>query len=364
VPVELNESYEAIYQRAIDAMARDDTDQAIQLLWRIVNRLIRLRPETLQRRESLERTLRTAWHSLGQILRNEGRYEEAIRACEAVQDHLSGGRGPERMIASIRIEQGAVEEGLSELRQIAEETSSMAAWADLGAEDAALERYEEAEAAYKTALRVATSNEEAAFVNLALFRNYQDRGRVEDALSTWSMASVLEPDLATHVMEVYSWLIEQGELERARRYVAREEDPARRMLYEGLIEQKEGHEEEARSIWQRVVRLDPQAEGVNEEAWSEAALRLGDPLLVHAFAESIAVNLNMVSMGQAALFGIAEAAVGEMDEATKWFDLVRQELGRAGHPTGKIENEYRDLLAQVVPDQERVQALSSYFEED
>jgi tetratricopeptide (TPR) repeat protein len=363
VPVELNESYEAIYQRAIDALARDDTDQAIQLLWRIVNRLTRLRPETLQRRESLERTLRTAWHSLAQILRNEGRYDEAIRACETVEGHLSGAQAPERMIASIQIEQGAVEEGLSQLRQIAEETSSMAAWADLGTEYAGLERYEEAEAAYKAALRAATSNEEAAFVNLALFRTYQDMGQIEDALSTWSMASVLEPDLATHVMEVYSWLIERGELDRARRYVAREEDPARRMLYEGLIEEKEGHEEEARSIWQRVVRLDPQAEEVNEEAWSEAALRLGEPQRVISFEKDIGGDLNLVSVGQATLFGIAEAAAGEMEEATGWFGQVRQELERAGHPTGKIEVKYRDLLAQAVPDQERVQALSSYFEE-
>jgi tetratricopeptide (TPR) repeat protein len=364
VPVELNESYEAIYQRAIDALARDDTDQAIQLLWRIVNRLTRLRPETLQRRENLERTLRTSWHSLGQILRNEGRYDEAIQACQAVAGHLSGARAPERMIASIQIEQGAVEEGLSQLRQIAEETSSMAAWADLGTEYAGLERYEEAEAAYRAALRMAASNEEAAFVNLALFRTYQDMGRIEDALSTWSMASVLEPDLATHVMEVYTWLIERGELDRARRYVAREEDTARRMLYEGLIAQKEGHEEQARSIWQRVTRLDPQAEGVNEEAWSEAALRLGEPQSVRSLAETTSVDLNLVSVGQATLFGIADAAVGEIDAAQKWFDQVQQELGRAGHPTGKIEARYRDLLALVTADQETVQALSSYFEEE
>jgi tetratricopeptide (TPR) repeat protein len=364
VPVELNESYEAIYQRAIDALAGDDTDQAIQLLWRIVNRLTRLRPETLQRREALERTLRTAWHSLAQILRSEGRYEEAIQACEAVAGHLSGARAPERMVASIRIEQGAVEEGLSELRQIAEETSSMAAWTDLGAEYAGLERYAEAESAYKAALRLATSNEEAAFVNLALFRTYQEMGRIEDALSTWSMVTVLQPDLATHVMEVYSWLIECGELERARRYVAREEDPARRMLYEGLIEQKTGHEEQARSIWQHVVKLDPKVEGVSEEAWSEAALRLGKPQQVLSFEESVTVDLNLVSVGQATLFGIASAAAGKADTARKWFDQVRDELERAGHPTGRIEARYRDLLAQVVSDQETVQALRSYFEEE
>ncbi|MFN2157458.1 MAG: hypothetical protein ACK2UX_19675, partial [Anaerolineae bacterium] len=89
-----------------------------------------------------------------------------------------------------------------------------------------------------------------------------------------------------------------------------------------------------------------------------------EPQSVRSLAETTSVDLNLVSVGQATLFGIADAAVGEIDAAQKWFDQVQQELGRAGHPTGKIEARYRDLLALVTADQETVQALSSYFEEE
>jgi tetratricopeptide (TPR) repeat protein len=364
VPVQLDESYGAIYERATVAMARGDTDQAVQLLWRIINRLAKLRPATLQRREVLENTLRSAWNALTQVLRRQKRYEEAIQACHAVADHLSGTRAPERMVASLRIEQGEVEEGLEQLRQIAGETSTLAAWTDLGSEYMALDRYREAEACYKTARQLAESNETAAFVNIALFRTYQAMGRLDDALSTWGMATVLDPDLAVHVSEVYSWLIEREELERAERYLQREGNSARRMLYQGLIEWKSGHGAEARSLWQRVVQLDPQHEDVDEVAWMEAALRLNEPERVLTFEEKAFGDLTLVSEGQGTLVGIAYAAAGKLESARHWLDQIQRELQRAWPPAGKIETRYRALLEQVVSDKDTVQALRSYFEED
>ncbi|HUT18903.1 MAG TPA: hypothetical protein VM366_07065 [Anaerolineae bacterium] len=364
MPVELDESYGVIYERAIAAMARRDTDQAVQLLWRIINRLIKLRPATLQRREVLERTLRSAWNTLAQLLRRGRRYDEAIQACHAVANHLSGTRAPERMVASLRIEQGEVEEGLEQLRQIAEETPTLAAWTDLGSEYMALDRYREAEACYKTARQLAESNEAAAFINIALFRTYQAMGRLDDALSTWGMATVLGPDLAVHVFEVYSWLIERGELERAKRYLQREQDSARRMLYQGLIEWKSGHPAEARSLWQRVVQLDPRHEDVDEVAWMEAALRLNEPGRVLTFEENAFGDLTLVTEGQGTLVGIAYAAAGKLEGAKHWLDQVQGELQRAWPPADKIEARYRALLEQVVSDKDTVQALRSYFEED
>lgn len=363
MPVELDQSYEAIYERAVFAIARGDTDEGVELLWRIVNRLTKLRPETLQRRETLADTLSTAWNSLTQTLRREKRYDEAIEASRAVADHLSGARAPERMIASVRIEQGEVEEGLAQLRQVAAETPALAAWSDLGREYMALDRHQEAEAAYKRARELADSNETAAFANVALFRAYQTMGRVDDALSAWGMATVLDPNLAEHVFEVYSWLIEEGEPERARRYVQREANAARRMLYEGLIEWKGGRKEEARSLWQRVVRLNPEDEHVDEVAWMEAALRLGEPERVITFEEETIGELALVSEIEATLLGIANAAEGKLEAARRWLDQVRRELGRGWPPQDKIRARYRVLLEQVVTDREIVKALLGYFEE-
>jgi tetratricopeptide (TPR) repeat protein len=364
VPVELEQSYDAIYERALVSIGRGDADEGIELLWRIVNRLTKLRPETLKRREELANALRTAWNSLAQTLRREKRYEEAIEASRAVADHLSGARVPERMIASVRIEQGLVEEGLAQMRQIAEETSAMVAWMDLGGEYVALDHYEEAEAAYRRARQLADSNESAAFANIALFRVYQEIGRVDDALSAWGMATVLDPDLAVHVFEVYSWLIERGELDTARRYLQREDNPARRMLYEGVIELQTGHGEEARSAWRRVVRLNPRDEQVDEVAWSEAALRLGEPEPVIALKDEAVREVVVVDEALATLFGIAHAAAGELERAKHWLGRVQDELQRGWPSTGKIEARYGELLEEVVADLEIVEALRSYFEED
>lgn len=364
MPVELDQSYDAMYDRALMAFGRGDTDEGVSLLWRIINRLTKLRPETLQRKETLEQTLHAAWNALVETLRREKRYEEAMEASRAVAEHLSGARAPDRMIASVRIEQGEVEEGLAQLREIAGETSTLAAWVDLGSEYMALDRYEEAEAAYKRAYQLAGSNEAAAFANIALFRTYQAMGRVDDALSAWGMAAVLDPDLTVRVSELYYWLIEQGKLEQARRYLQREGNNARRLLYEGLIEWQEGHEEEARSLWQRAVRLNPLDEHVDEVAWTEAALRLGEPERIIAFEKEAVGDLAIVGEVQATLFGIANAAAGNLSAATHWLDQVQQRIQRGWLPSEKIAARYRELLAQVVTDQGIVRSLRSYFEGD
>jgi tetratricopeptide (TPR) repeat protein len=234
VPVELNDSYETIYQRAVSQMSLGNAEQAIASLWRIVNRLTRLRPETLQRRQNLRDILLTTWGSLVQFLRWEGRHKEAISACEAVRQHLPADQGVDRRIASLVIEQGDVEQGLAQMRQIAEDGASFAAWADLGAEYAALKHYDQAEACYQSALSLSQSNEEAAIANVGLFRVYRETGRVADALGAWSMVVVLDPDMNDHVSEVYTWLIERGDVEQVEKYLSRERDRARRAFYQGL----------------------------------------------------------------------------------------------------------------------------------
>ena len=54
---ELPDSYQAIYQHAIQQMGVGESQEAIDSLLRIVKRLSRLRPETLQRKANLQRTL-------------------------------------------------------------------------------------------------------------------------------------------------------------------------------------------------------------------------------------------------------------------------------------------------------------------
>ena len=53
MPVELADSYESIYRQAVAEMSAGNADEAIDLMLRIVRRLGRLQPETLERKSNL-----------------------------------------------------------------------------------------------------------------------------------------------------------------------------------------------------------------------------------------------------------------------------------------------------------------------
>lgn len=364
MPVELDDSYESIYQRAIAHMALGQADEAIELLWRTINRLTRLRPETIQRKENLRRVLATAWVTLVQAYRWEQRYDQAIVACEAVRDHLAAGQGVERRIASLTIEQGKVEEGLQRLRQAVEAEDSFAAWADLGTECAALDRYDEAETSFQSALALAQSNEEAALGNLGLFRLYKETERVDDALSTWGMVVVLDPDRADQVYEVYAWLIARGDYESARKYLDRERDPIRATYYAGLIEWEAGQHDTARAKWRDVLAMDIRQDGADAAAWMEAAVRLDEPQLAVDAVELLNVGDEGLNTEAATTLATAHAMLGQVEEAQMWLQRVVERLQRHWPRLEKIDSSRWDLLQEHVRDPDAVQALSGYFDRD
>jgi len=362
VPVELNDSYEAIYQRAISQMTFGDTEAALESLWRIVHRLTRLRPETLQRKENLQTTLLTTWSSLVQFLRWEKRYDTAISACEAVLDHLPHNQGIDRRIASLRIERGDVKEGLAQMRQIVEQAPSLLAWADLGAEYTALKRYEKAESCYQSAITLAESNQEAAVANTGLFRVYRETGSVDAALSAWSMAVVLDPEIGDRVSEVYTWLIERGDLEQAERYLRREREPVRRTFYQGLLHWQAGRQDEARAQWQAVVGMDVERDNADVAAWIEAALRLGDPARALDVEEALSDGKTAISIDAVLGLGIAHAMLDQLTGAKARFDQVIRRLQRGWPAADKIEPAKWELFRSLVTNEETIQALAHYFD--
>lgn len=364
MPVELNDSYEAIYQRAISQMTFGNTEAALESLWRIVHRLTRLRPETLQRKENLQTTLLTTWSSLVQFLRWEKRYDVAISACEAVVDHLPRDQGIDRRVASLMIERGDIKEGLARMRQIVEQAPSLLAWADLGAEYTALRRYEKAESCYQSAITLAESNQEAAIANTGLFRVYRETGSVDAALSAWSMVVVLDPDMGDHVSEVYTWLIERGDLEQAEKYLRREREPVRKTFYQGLLYWRAGRQDEARAQWQTVVGMDVERDNADVAAWIEAALRLGDPARACDAEETMSDGKTTISINAVIGLGIAHAMLDQVAEAKARFDQVVRRLQRGWPAADKIESDKRELFQSLVTSEETVQALAHYFVRD
>jgi tetratricopeptide (TPR) repeat protein len=287
MPTELPDSYESIYTRALTQMAEGRGDEAIESMLRIVNRLGRLRPETLQRRTNLQQTLVAAWDASIRFLRWEKRYDQAIATTESVLDRLPSPESGRRRVASLMIEKGEVEEGLTRLRQIAETLNDFGSWIDLGAEHFALKRYGKAETSYQSALAMAESNEHAVIANSALLRVYQETDRVDQVLDVWNLALVLDPELAEQAVEVYGWLIRRGELDRARPFLERERNPITRTFYEGLLEWYAGQQEAARQRWREVLEMDPGQQNTQIETWMEAALRLDEPQRVDQLATEL-----------------------------------------------------------------------------
>jgi len=360
----LNDSYETIYQRAMQQMALGETEQAIEGLWRIVRRLTRLKPETLQHKESLQALLLAAWNSLATFLRWEERYDEAISACEAVRQHLSAEQGVGRRIASLTIERGDVEEGLALFRQAVDQNPSAGSWADMGAEYVALGRYDEAETCYKSALPLAQSNEEATIVNLGLFRVYRETDHPQQALGAWNMAAVLDPDLGDMVSEVYTWLIEHGDLEGAEKYLSRERSTMRRRFYQGLLDWTAGRQEEARAQWRSVVSMDLEGPAADPASWIEAALRLGSPQTVLDQEETLIDAEEGVQSDVATLLGLAHAMQGQLEEAQGWFEAVVDRLERDWPRRLEISSDMWQLAQALIPDAETLAAIDKYFESE
>jgi tetratricopeptide (TPR) repeat protein len=263
------------------------------------------------------------------------------------------------------IERGETEEGLAHIRQCVEAAPSTAAWADLGTGYVVLKRYEEAESCYRSAVALAESNEDATVGHLGLFTAYKAADRVDDALSAWSMVAVLDPDMGDETFLVYPWLIERGDLDAAKRYLQREQDPNRRALYEGRIEWQAGQQSAARATWRRVLEMDIEHEEADLATWIEAALRLGEPQRALAAEEPLTQgNRSRTITDASSMLGIAYAALGEVEKAGDWLEQAVGRLRRQWPSSNQIDSAKWRLFASLVSDEDTVQALTGYFDKD
>lgn len=361
--VELGDSYEAIYQRAMGDLALGNREQGREALQRIINRLVRLRSETIARKPELQEILVRVWSDLCDYYRLERRYDDAITLCNQVVAHLPGEHTAEIRITAMRILRGEVEEGLADLRQIAERDQSFSAWYALGVQYLALERYPEAITAWRTALAHAANNQTAAAANIRLFEAYRALEQVEDALSTWNVAVVLNPELVAHVQSVYRWLIERGDLEQAAKYLRRESNVMRRTFYQGVLDQLTGRESAARSQWRRVLDMDAHSEEADIAIWLEAALRLKEPERALKEVESLSEHGHPFSDRAHILVGIMHAMSDAPEDAREWFDRALQQMRKMGLPGDSLDGETRALFESLVTNPEIRQALASYWQE-
>jgi len=355
-------SYESMYRSALEAAGTGQVDKAIEMGLRMVNRLCRLRPETLSRKPDLRDMLWRSWYATIQFLRWEKRFPEAIDLGNRVADRLEDPDEARQFIGSLMIEQGQVDQGLAYLSEIAERRQLSTYWVHLAVEQIALRRFELAEASCRAALSLAQDNNQAASANLTLFELYQRTGQVDQALSAWNMAAVLNTGLGDLVSQVTDWLIHRGELEKARMYLARDTNPVTQVFYDGLIDWHSKRLQPARDKWRRVIQRETGDSGPEVQAWLEASLRLGEPARVTEWAQQAQSVASVLSTGELALLGIAHLMQGNTAQAHELFGEATTLLRRRWPAQSALPARYWELLTLLVTDREVVQSVAHHFD--
>ena len=360
--IELPDQYESIFERALAQAMMGNMQEAVDQLLRIIDRLGRLRAETMARKPDRQALLMNAWRSAVQFMRWEKRLGEAIAVSERLAQNRPDLNLVQVQIASLMIEQGDVEAGLARMRQSAEQNQDALTWTHLGTEYLLLKRYDAAEACYQAALPVAQNNDQAASTYAALFNLYRERDRVEEALDAWSMSAILDPDRSDMAFVVCRWLIERGDLERAQTYLERERSPLLRRFYLGLHDWHAGQQDEARAQWRQVLDMEVGKEELALDAWIEAALRLGKPEQVTARTSELDDQETTLSDPIIVMIGIAHTMLGNVQEAQARFqDLIRR-LERRWPSRDRIPFKNWALLTSLVSEEEKLQAVAPYFE--
>jgi tetratricopeptide (TPR) repeat protein len=359
----LPDSYEGLQVRAQSLWRAGDIEGALAVYRRLAEKLGRLSDRILDRRPDLREMRRQVIPTLVLLLRQQGRFAEAIEAQEILlevdPDHADIWR---RELATLRVAKGEIETGLAELRALAEENpDDIWNWVALGAEARIEGRFAESQTALDRALE---SGDPGDPVSLARaqhqrFLLFKEMGRLDDAVVAWEEAAALDPDVATTIRSVYTMLADAGRYSEAQGFVARDDNALQAGFQRGLIASRTGKPVEAKRSWRQVASLDPAEFGYGHDAWAEAVLRLGDPVpalegLQHLLQRHGSVRLLVLS-------GIGWAMYGDPEMAQTLFEQSIDLLRRGRPAKTKLDSADWRLLDSLVSDEKLKSTLKPYF---
>ncbi len=357
--MELPESYEALYRRASEAVARGDLDEAITRMKRLADRLMSLPPHILERKEDLRDLLDDAVNDYLVFLRWDGRHEEALAEIERLEPRLPRLRASfatERALNTI--DRGNVSEGLDMLRALIVQNARTEREIRrlLALELWGAGQYAEAKQIAAGLLRDALDNQEAMLALDILLDIAIDANDLKGVMRC--PAEIEKRSYETHY-RLYEWLAGRrywAELERQLRGLTSYDA---RQLFLAEIRRARGDEDGARKMWQAI--LDEADEGDDPYAAVCAALFLGQPS--EETAGDLRDVLEHTPADSSALLALVAALVqmGRIDEAVKaiqWY----QQFTRLARPYYRIlpYSYWLRLRRYPMPD-EAVEVLRPYF---
>ena len=359
----LPDSYEGLLNRARLARRAGDTENAIALYRRLVEKLERLSQAILDRRPELRNMHRQTRLELATGLRLEGRFAEAIEVeavlLETDPDQASVWRTD---LAILRLAKGEGEAGLAELRALAAESpDDPGPWIILGRESRIEGQLVESQAALDRALVVGRGGDAKALgaIHYERFRLFREMGRPNDAVAAWEEAVHADADWGNTIREVYQMLTDTGRYGEARHYVDRDSNSLQSGYQRGLIALLTGNPTEARREWRKVADLDPAKFEYGHDAWVESVLRLGDP---DPALEWLQESLPKVGTPRLLILsGIGWAMRQDQQVPPVLFQQAINMLRRSRPPKQKLDSADWRLLDTLVADDALKASLKPYF---
>jgi tetratricopeptide (TPR) repeat protein len=368
----LPDSYEGLFIQARSLVQADLVPDAIAAYQRLIQKLGGLSDRVLDRRPQLKNMRKQAIVELIDLLEWERRFAEAMEYQKNLLDN-----DPERAtvwrrrLATLRIQKGETEPGLTDLRALAEEVPDDPwNWLSLGEETRLEGRFAESLAAFERAASAASVGGQAqdekrgadalASAHYRQFLLFKDMARWDDAVKAWEEAAALKPDEVTETLpDLYKMLTEAGLYSMARTYVDRDTNSLRAGMQRGLLDLMTGKPGEAMQGWRTVAALDPLSFDSGQEAWIEATLRWGDP-------QPVLDRLDALLSGHGStrvliLGGMAWAMSGKAETAGAMLQRAIDLLRRERPPKSKLDGADWRLLTELVPYADLRAALKPYF---
>lgn len=359
----LRDSYEGLFNRARSLAQAGDLEQASELYRRLVDRLGRLSDRILARRPELQDLHRQARLEFSSLLATEARYAEAIEVEQVLlRTHPDESDRWRRDLAVLRAAKGDVDAGLSELRELAQESpDEPGRWIILGMENRLAGRLSDSQAALDRALAACQESDadNLADAHYQRFLLFKEMRQMDDAVAAWEEAVKQEPQVGRTVREVYTMLTESGRYSEAQRYIARDENALQAGFQEGLIASLTGRPIHARQAWRQVAAQDPSEFEYGHDAWVEAVLRLGDPEPALLWLQDSLPQY--VSPRMFTLSGIGWAMREDPELASVLFQQAITLMRRERPVRQKLDGADWRLLDSLVADDETKAALKPYF---
>jgi len=334
--VQLPDSYDAMYKKAMEAIGEGDRSAAIAQFQRLVDRLLSLSPQLRERRQDLRDLLLESSMRLINLLRWDGQSEAALAQIQRTREAVPPFSHLWNVEEALNIiDLGQVSKGLDMLRAATlqrppEDKSHILRL--LGRELWGAGLIEEADAALHSAFQAAEDAEDAAVTAVLLLR-LTTECHDPDAMIAWWQEAVEKSENKIPMFPLYERLSACGYRDRLEKLIASEKNRWMRRVFQGELARAAGDEERATQIWQSIL---DDHEKVDDEAsvyaMLSALLFLSKPDEVVATvsgleddtsADSADFAFRIVALAQA---GLADSAKSALQKGLKNSRLIRPRM--------------------------------------